>query len=174
MRTSSALLAAIFFSWTPALACQAPTSAPDFEVVGPSFLAIQTADVETAADWYASVLGLSEVNRIDAEDGRFSIRILSNDGLSVELIQMRGSEAPHDRHLGLFKAGFYVDDIDAAHAWLERREVDVDPRIFEDGALQARSFLFRDIDGNRLQVFERCREACDASAARESSARRTP
>ncbi|MCH7565174.1 MAG: VOC family protein [Gemmatimonadetes bacterium] len=131
-----------------------------FSMVGLTFVAIQTPDVAAAAAWYETVFGLPEVNRIDTPDGLYSIRILSREGLTVELIQTRGALSPSDRHLGLFKAGIYVDDIDAAHQWLIEHRVDSDDSVFIDEALQARSFVFRDLDGNRLQVFELCQGPC--------------
>ena len=117
-------------------------------------------DVETASAWYRGVFELQEVNRIDAEDGRYFIRILSGGGLSVELIEERNVEQPTDRHIGLFKAGLYVEDIDAFYRHLEEFGVDQDERIFFDDALNARSFVFRDSEGNRLQAFQSCSASC--------------
>jgi len=141
---------------------QGPAS-PDrgFAVVDQTFVALLVADAQAAAAWYRDVLALTEVNRIEAEDGRYAIRVLEGQGLTVELIRLEGvGPAPTDRTLGLFKAGFYVDDIDAAYAWLASRDADVDPGIFHDKALASRSFLFRDPWGNRLQLFQRCDDDC--------------
>ena len=73
----------------------------------------------------------------------------------MELIRQRGTAVSSVTRVGFFKAGFFVDDIEAAFAWLRGRGVDTDDAIFTDDALGARSFVFRDIYGNRLQVFER-------------------
>lgn len=124
-----------------------------FEVVGQTFVALQVPDAQASADWYQRVLGLDEVKRLDAEDGRYSIRILTRQGLTVELIRSNTAVDVSGTPRGLFKAGFYVDDIEAAFAWLKSQEVDTDQRIFSDEALSLRSFVFRDPDGNRLQVF---------------------
>ena len=142
-------------------ASQDPSSATAAtSLAGPSFLAVRVSDVAAASSWYQAVFGLAEVNRINAEDGRYFIRILSGGGLSVELIEERDVEQPADRHLGLFKAGIYVANIDAFHSRLEALGVDQDGRIFLDEALNARSFTFRDSDGNRLQVFQNCAARC--------------
>jgi catechol 2,3-dioxygenase-like lactoylglutathione lyase family enzyme len=143
-----------------AAAQDAPPERP-FSVVAQTFVAVLVEDADSAARWYARVLGLTEVNTIDGGDGRYSIRILEGQGLTVELIRLRGAEAPEaDRPLGLFKVGFFVDDIDAAYAWLADLDVDVDQGIFHDEALAARSFVFRDPYGNRLQLFQRCGTDC--------------
>ena len=141
--------------------CQtADSSIQESLLSAPSFVAIRVQDVDAASTWYRGVFQLAEVNRIDAEDGRYSIRLLSGGGLSVELIQERGVERPPAPHLGHFKAGLYVSEIESFHRQLLERDVDVDADIFFDEVLNARSFVFRDNEGNRLQVFQRCGEGC--------------
>jgi len=144
---------------------QASTS-PGFQVVAGTFVAVQVPDLEAAATWYAETLGLRQANRIEADDGRYRIRILAASGLVVELIQLREAEPPSPgiRH-GLFKAGFFVDDLAAAFRWLRSRGADMDGTTFVDEALNARTFVFRDPFGNRLQVFQSCEEACPAPDA---------
>ena len=132
----------------------------EFSVVGPVFAAVQVADAAAASAWYERVLLLEEINRIDAEDGRYSIRLLSGGGISLELIEERGLERAPGKRLGLFKFGLYVSGIEAAHRRLDALGVDLDPQIFVDRALKVKSFVFRDLEGNRIQLFEPCGEAC--------------
>ena len=153
--------AAAFALFGTLLAGAQPPQEPEYEIVGFSFAAIQTTNVDDAADWYRSTLGLAEVKRSEADDGAYSIRILARGGLTIELLRVRGTEAPPERHLGLFKAGFYVDDVEAAYESMRARAVEMDARVFVDEPLQVRSFVFRDPDGNRLQVFERCDGPCE-------------
>lgn len=141
---------------------EATSSVPGFSVVGPSFVAIRVPDAAEAAEWYRTALMLSQINHLEAEDGRYSIRLLSGSGLTVELIRLRGAvRGPSEPQLGLFKSGFFVDDIDAAFEWLRQQGANTDESIFVDEALNARSFVFRDPYGNRLQVFEHCGPECD-------------
>jgi len=97
---------------------------------------------------------------METEDGAYSIRLLSGGGLSVELIAEQGVEAVSDQHLGLFKVGIYVADIETFHRRLDGLGVDQDPRICVDETLHVRSFVFRDLEGNRIQVFQRCGNRC--------------
>jgi hypothetical protein len=53
-----------------------------------------------------------------------------------------------------------VADIEAFRRRLDGLGVDQDAQIFVDEALHVRSFVFRDLEGNRVQVFQRCGEAC--------------
>jgi hypothetical protein len=62
--------------------------------------------------------------------------------------------------IGIFKTGFFVTGLDALFERLKESGVKVDLAIFTDDALQIRSFVFRDPEGNRLQVFERCGDGC--------------
>ncbi len=122
------------------------------------FVALRVSDLDAAADWYTRVFDLREANRLDADD--LSIRVLAGHEIVVELIHQVGDTRPESRHIGLFKAGFIVEDIDAFFARMRERGVDTDRQIFVDGALQMRSFLMRDPEGNRLQAFQRCSAAC--------------
>ena len=153
---------AIVFALSASAAAQEPpANEPRFNVVGRTFVAIQVRDEVAAADWYTGVLGLEEVSRLEAADGRYSIRILSGAGISLELIRRNAaSGGTTEPPLGLFKVGFYVDDIEATLAWLRSRGVDTDRTVFTDPALQARTFTFRDPEGNRWQAFEPCGADC--------------
>jgi catechol 2,3-dioxygenase-like lactoylglutathione lyase family enzyme len=138
------------------------TPAADFSVMGMSFVAIRVPDAAEAAEWYRTALRLEQVNHLEADDGRYSIYILSGAGLTVELIRVRGAApSPLEPQLGLFKSGLFVDNIDAAFAWLRQKGADTDDSIFFDEALNVRSFVFRDPYGNRLQVLQRCDPECD-------------
>lgn len=147
------VMALLFLCTSSPAAAQSPT-----DLIGDSFVALRVADLESASTWYADVFELREVNRI--ERGELSIILLTGDHLSVELIRQDGVERPEGRHLGLFKSGFFVRDIESFLAEMHRRGIDADEEIFVDEALQMRSFLMRDVEGNRLQVFERCSDRC--------------
>jgi catechol-2,3-dioxygenase len=128
---------------------------------GRAFFAVQVRDIDAATEWYAAALDLQEVRLIEDPAGRYTIRLMTRTGLTVELInQPTTKEAPGPRTFGLFKVGFTVEDIDTLYESLRERSVDVDDGIFHDSALGARSFVFRDIEGNRIQAFEECAEEC--------------
>ena len=164
--SSSDLMRSTAISLLPLLAAasglsgqESAAAAPGFEIRGPAFVALHVEDVERAAAWYSRVFSLSPAKEIDADGGRFRIRILAGANLTVELIEMGAVAAPQ-RHLGFFKFGLYVDDIDAAFEWFRGAGVDIDDSTFVDEALSVRSFVMRDPSGNRLQVFASCDGAC--------------
>lgn len=152
---------AIFALVAVASGCRSAASPPRHPLLtSPSFIALRVGDVDAASRWYRDVFALTEVRRLAAEDGRYTIVLLSGGSLSVELIEQPDVERPPTRHLGHFKTGLFVSDIEALHAFLRERGVDVDDDVFFDGALNARSFVFRDNEGNRLQAFQRCSGGC--------------
>ena len=137
---------------------------PGFQVVGSSFVALQVRDDAALATWYRDTFGLVELRHLESEDGSRSIRILRGGGVAVEIIRADGAEAPAGRwSYGLFKAGFWVDDIQAAHAWFLDRGEGTDASILLDETLGARTFVTRDPEGNRLQLFFDCGERCSPS-----------
>lgn len=138
---------------------QAP-SAP--EVAAPSFFAVSVADLAASETWYTRVLGVERVNAVASRDGRSRAVVMRRGELVVELIARAGSRAPEDtlpapEHRfdvqGIVKTGIFVADADAWHEYLAGLDVEMDVSVFLDEALQLRSFIFRDPDGNRIQVF---------------------
>ena len=159
LNPNAAALLLLVLGASPAT-CQNQEGGAGLQFSSPSFFAVRVNDIDAASSWYQLTLGLDEVNRIEAEDGRYSIRILSGGGLDVELIQERGTERPADRHLGHFKAGLFVADIDTFRESLSGLGVDTDAQTFVDDILNARSFVFRDSEGNRIQAFQKCDGPC--------------
>jgi predicted enzyme related to lactoylglutathione lyase len=131
-----------------------------FQITQNAFVAIKVENADVAAHWYGQTFDLEIANSIDAEDGKYRIRILSGENLTVEIIELRGAETPPDSHFGHFKMGFYVDDLDAAFEWIDNSRGHNVTKIFSDEALGLRSFVFRDPFNNRLQLFQICRPEC--------------
>ncbi|NKB89301.1 MAG: SgcJ/EcaC family oxidoreductase [Acidobacteria bacterium] len=148
-----------------ALPAAAQQTSPRLRVAGNAFVAVIVEDLDTSVAWYERVFGAVEVNRFDNADRGVEVRLLSGQGLVVELLRLRDSAAVADRSHGLFKSGFHVDDLDAAYGWLRQHEVETVGEIFTDDALGARSVVFRDPEGNRLQLFEALSRDAEPDAA---------
>ena len=127
--------------------------------VGPVFFALQVRDLDAMAAWYGEVFALQEVNRLRAEDGRYSIRILAGGGMSVELIHEPRAVGAPDRRFGVFKVGLHLSDLSRLRTRLSAAGVEADAP-FVDRALGMRTFVFRDPEGNRIQAFQPCAGAC--------------
>lgn len=70
---------------------------------------------------------------------------------TVALVPPRGGEP-----VGIMtRIGFSSDDIDADHATLRSRGVDVDEEVMREGDPVPPMFFFRDLDGNHFLLVER-------------------
>lgn len=157
-------VAVLFLCGTAAdgYAQRGPDSSPTHFLRGPGFFALQVVDLGAVESWYRRVFDLEPLTVVDADDGRYAIRILGGGGFFVELIRERDVAPGTRRQQGLFKAGVFVEDIGGFREALLARGVDVDPQVFVDEALRMRSFVFRDPEGNRIQALEPCAGACPA------------
>ena len=133
-----------------------------FKTVHGGFVAISVPDLEASANWYAKNLGLQVVKHALSPDKTRAVSVLAGNGLTVELVwfadavslskavpELKGS---HELH-GIFKAGIFVDDLDAAWRELQSREVTVAFEPFFEPTMQCRMFAIRDNNGNILQFF---------------------
>lgn len=145
---------------TVALARPIDGQALPFRLETPAFFSVQVENVDDASPWYSRLFLLQELAALDAEDGRYRIRILSGSDLSIELIERRGSRALAPEHRGFFKTGIFVDDIEAAHVWVTSHGVELDARVVADSLLNVWTFVMRDPEGNRVQFFQRCEDPC--------------
>lgn len=150
----------------PPTAAQAPSQAP--AVASPSFFAVSVADLAASVAWYRRTLGLETVRSVEGRAGRSRAVVMRRGELVVELVHFEGSRAPradpeveHPFQIeGLVKAGVFVADAGQWHAYLLEAGVEADANVVTDEALGVRTFVFRDPDGNRVQVFERCEDGC--------------
>ncbi len=121
---------------------------------GETFIAVKVRDDSVASVWYSRIFSLREARHLAANDDRYSIRILSGPNLTVELLRLGDTEKAPASHFGFFKVGYHVADIEASYTWLAQNDVDRDPKIFDDETLPVRTFVFRDPEGNRFQLFQ--------------------
>ncbi len=134
--------------------------APPIRAKCPANVGITVADAEKTAAWYEATFGLVRRKSGTFPQGKFII--LGSPVLEVEIIQHEASvdarrelKIPNDYlQRGVFKVGFYVDDLDATIARLKERQVRV---LMEDGRdpeLHLRFALIADPDGNTIQLFQ--------------------
>jgi uncharacterized glyoxalase superfamily protein PhnB len=109
-----------------------------------------TKDVPALADFYAKVLGVkAEGNDVHAE--------LSTEGAGIAIFSVEGMESMAPRSMqgagrGSFTTMFEVEDVDAEYERLKALGVEfvMPPTTHPWGA---RSFWFRDPDGNIVDFF---------------------
>ncbi|MEZ5464624.1 MAG: VOC family protein [Lysobacteraceae bacterium] len=131
----------------------------------PTFFALSVADLDASVAWYAKMLDL-KANPVHDADG-VRITLMTGERLVVELIEHKEAQGAGDdedttrrylRH-GLFKVGYYVDDLDAEVERLGEHGARFRGRVVTDELLRARTILVLDPEGNIVQLFERLEDA---------------
>jgi catechol 2,3-dioxygenase-like lactoylglutathione lyase family enzyme len=116
-----------------------------------STVMVPVADQDQAIEFYTEKLGFEKVADIPFGDGdRWVAVVPSGAETTIALVLPReGEEAGIETRIGLEST-----DIDADHAALRERGVDVDPEVTRIGGPVPPMFFFRDQDGNRLVIVE--------------------
>ena len=121
---------------------------------------ISVTDVEKSARWYEDNLGM--VRRKSAVFPKGKVIILAAPNLEVEIIQHESAvDARRQLNIredylarGIFKVGFYVDDLDATVARLKQHKVKFYYDHGWDEELHLKFAIIADDDGNTIQLFE--------------------
>ena len=140
----------IFFG-VGACASEAPA---ERERLAGGFIAIVASSAEESSKWYQRTFEL-ELQRELSGDA-YKIHLLRGDAGIVEIIEFIPSAPENtERTIGLFKAGFILDDFDVGVAQWREDGVEFfgNGEVFLDEALQLHSVIILDPDGNRIQVF---------------------
>lgn len=126
------------------------------------FFALSVSDLEASATWYLRVFELQRLGGSESPDGASRNAILGNDHFLIELIRHRDAKplaqwSPEATRTylahGIFKVGIYVDDFERALEHLRKEQVDFAGEVRDDARYGLRFILFRDPDGNFLQLY---------------------
>lgn len=120
-----------------------------------AFIALNVADVDASAAWYARTFDVRELNRATGEG--YDVRVLGNEAILVELIELNPAPAARpDPVMGISKAGLEIADWDARiAAWRAQGVRLFNDRVMFDETLQLHNAILIDPDGNMIQVFAR-------------------
>jgi predicted enzyme related to lactoylglutathione lyase len=112
---------------------------------------IPIADQDRAVQFYTDVLGLEKRVDVPFGDGNRWIEVApSGADTPIAICPPGPSVAPGGKDTGI---SLQTDDIDAYHAQLKNRDVDVDAEVSRFGEAPP-LFWFRDPEGNTLMVVE--------------------
>lgn len=116
-----------------------------------STVMIPVADQDEAIEFYTGKLGFEKRADTPFGDGNRWVEVAPKGGATtIALVQpMEGQETGIEARVALQSAA-----IDADHAALRERGVDVDPEVMRMGGPVPPMFFFRDQDGNRLLTVE--------------------
>ena len=106
-------------------------------------------NLEKSLAFYRDALGLTEVRRVEPEDGSFVLVYLgdaSGSAYTLELTWLRDWEQPYNLGDNEFHLAFVVDDYEAAHA----RHKEMGCICFENEAMGI--YFINDPDGYWLEI----------------------
>jgi catechol 2,3-dioxygenase-like lactoylglutathione lyase family enzyme len=113
---------------------------------------LPVADQDRAVEFYTERLGFEKRVDVPFGDGDRWVEVAPpGAATTVALVKPREGESAGVES----RIAFDSADIDADHAGLRERGVDVDPEVMRMGGPVPPMFFFRDADGNRLLVVER-------------------
>lgn len=113
---------------------------------------VPVADQDEAIEFYVGKLGFEKRNDTPFGDGNRWVEVAPvGAATTVALVQpMEGQEVGIES-----RVAFETTDIEADHAALRERGVEVDAEVMRMGGPVPPMFFFRDQDGNRLLIVER-------------------
>jgi catechol 2,3-dioxygenase-like lactoylglutathione lyase family enzyme len=112
---------------------------------------VPVSDQDRAIDFYVETLGFEKRADVPFGNGDRWVEVApAGAATSIALVPPReGEPVGIDTHVALT-----TSDVDADHANLLARGVDVDPEVSRMGAPVPPMFFFRDADANRLFIVE--------------------
>jgi catechol 2,3-dioxygenase-like lactoylglutathione lyase family enzyme len=112
---------------------------------------VPVSDQDRAIDFYVETLGFEKRADVPFGNGDRWVEVApAGAATSIALVPPReGESVGIDTHVGLT-----TNDVDADHAHLLARGVDVDAEVMRMGAPVPPMFFFRDADGNRSFIVE--------------------
>ena len=141
-------------------------TSPTTLITGTDFITVATRDLDSATDFYGTVLGLPESKRwgqlpaVEYETGNLTIAVMQSDAFGIDF---QANNHPLELR---------VDDFQEAHDELARRGVEFKGETLDSGVcLQA---FFEDPDGNVLAIHHRYAEGAPPQAAGEPETAREP
>jgi catechol 2,3-dioxygenase-like lactoylglutathione lyase family enzyme len=112
---------------------------------------VPVSDQDRSLDFYTEKLGFEVRADVPMGDGNRWLAVAPpGSEASVAIMPPRPGETPQNTQTCI---AFATDDVDAGHAALEERGVDVDEIMGGEGPVP-RMFFFRDPDGNNLLLVE--------------------
>lgn len=124
------------------------------------FIALIVKDLDASIKWYSELLGFTVVNQNNLESRGIFMANLASGKNRLELIQIDSSVSsdellePKQKMQGFFKAGFLVKALEPYIAQLKDWDPNFNESIVSDPVSGQKMIVFKDPDGNRIQLFE--------------------
>jgi catechol 2,3-dioxygenase-like lactoylglutathione lyase family enzyme len=120
-------------------------------ITGVHTVSVPSADQDRSVDFYVGTLGLEKRLDVPFGEGQRWIEVAPRGASTTIALAPAHGGVPTGVDTGIRLA---TSDVDADHATLRARGVDVDPEILRFGGGVPPMFTFRDPDGNNLFLVE--------------------
>ena len=116
-----------------------------------SVVMVPVTDTDRAIDFYVEKLGFEKRSDVPFGDGDRWVEVAPAGGEARLALVPSNDRAPAGTNS---RVAFRTDDVDAVHADLKSRGVDVDEDVMRMGGPVPPMFWFRDLDGNTHLIVE--------------------
>ncbi|MEL6465727.1 MAG: VOC family protein [Pseudomonadota bacterium] len=118
---------------------------------------IRVLNDDISIDWYKQAFDLDVVDQLDFESFRLTYMANSASGFELELTVNKDRTAAYDLGDGYAHLAFVVENVDAHHAVLTAKGIDVGSLVdfAPGGDLVARFFFATDPDGYKIEVIQK-------------------
>jgi len=118
---------------------------------------IRVLDDATSITWYKQAFDLDIVDQLDFETFRLTYLANAESGFELELTVNKDRTKAYDLGDGYAHLAFVVDDVDAHHAALIAKGLEVGNLVdfAPGGARVARFFFATDPDGYKIEVIQK-------------------
>ena len=130
-------------------------------IIGKSFFALTVKNADSVANWYTSTFNLKTLKEINDSERGVVVKIIGNDNLVIEILQMKDSKPAKDLGLnstfqmhGFVKAGFFVKSLEDAQKHFDQKNIKIMYGPFNDESTKTKNLIISDVEGNLLHFFE--------------------
>ena len=127
-------------------------------IIGKSFFALTVKNADSVANWYSSTFQLRSLKEINDTAMGAVVRIIGNDNMVIEILQLRDSKPAKDLGLrstfplhGYVKVGFFVKSLDEVQKYFNQRNIKIKYGPFNDEASKTKNLIISDCEGNLVQ-----------------------
>ena len=130
-------------------------------VIGKSFFAVTVKNADSVANWYAAAFQLKSLKEINDTAMGAVVKIIGNDNIVIEILQMKDSKTSKDWGLtsnfqlhGFVKVGFFVRNLDEVQKYFNQKNIRILYGPFNDQSTRTKNLIIGDCEGNLVQFFE--------------------
>ena len=130
-------------------------------IIGKSFFALTVKNADSVADWYSSTFQLRSLKEINDTAMGAVVKIIGNDNMVIEILQLKDSKPAKDLGLGstfqmhgFVKVGFFVKSLDEVQKHFNQKNIKIRYGPFNDESTHTKNLIISDCEGNLVQFFE--------------------